>query len=83
MKACICKWGNSLALPIPKSLAAKIGMRENAEVELTTDNGRLTITPLKRTRPRRHSLQEMLRGITPDNLHGEVDFGPPLGKEIW
>jgi antitoxin MazE len=77
------KWGNGLAIRIPKALATEIGLSENAEVELSSDRGRLVITPLKRTRKRKYSLKEMLRGITPENLHGEIDFGPPVGKEIW
>jgi antitoxin MazE len=77
------KWGNSLAIRIPKALATAIGLSENAEVELSSDRGRLVILPLKRTRKRKYSLKELLRGITPENLHGEIDFGPPVGKEIW
>jgi antitoxin MazE len=83
MKARVKKWGNSLAVRIPKPLAAEIGLSENAEVELSSDRGRLVVSPLKRTRKRKYSLKEMLRGITPENLHGEIDFGPPVGKEVW
>lgn len=83
MKARVQKWGNSLALRIPKALASETGLGENAEVELASENGRLVVTPRKRTRKPKYSLQEMLRGITPDNLHGEIDFGPPVGREAW
>jgi antitoxin MazE len=83
MKARVKKWGNSLAVRIPRALAAEIGLSENTEVELSSDRGRLVISPLKRTRKRKYSLKEMLRSITPENLHGEIDFGRPVGKEIW
>ena len=83
MKARVRKWGNSLALRIPKALATETGLGENAEVELSADNGRLIISPRKRPRKRKYTLKELLRGITPENLHGEISFGPPVGKEIW
>jgi antitoxin MazE len=83
MKARVRKWGNCLAVRIPKAIATEVGLHQNAEVELSSNRGRLVITPLKRTRKRKYSLKEMLRGITPENLHGEIDFGPPVGKEIW
>lgn len=83
MKTRVQKWGNSLALRIPKALAIETGLGENAEVELSSDNGRLVITAHKRARKRKYTLKELLRGITPENLHGEISFGPPVGKEIW
>jgi antitoxin MazE len=83
MKTRVQKWGNSLALRIPKALAAEAGLGENAEVELSSDNGRLVVTPRKKKRKPKYSVEEMLRGITPENLHGEIDFGPPVGREVW
>jgi antitoxin MazE len=83
MKTRVQKWGNSLALRIPKALATETGLGENAEVELSSDNGRLVVTPRKRKRKPKYTIEEMLRGITPENLHGEIDFGPPVGKEVW
>lgn len=83
MKARVQKWGNSLALRIPKALATETGLGENAEVELSSDNGRLVVTPRKRKRKPKYTIEEMLRGITPENLHGEIDFGPPVGREVW
>ena len=83
MKTRVQKWGNSLALRIPKALATETGLGENAEVELSSDNGRLVITPRKRTRKGKYKLKDLLRGITPENLHGEISFGPPVGREVW
>ena len=83
MKARVQKWGNSLAVRIPKALATETGLGENAEVELSSDNGRIVVAPRKRKRKPKYTVEEMLRGITPDNLHGEIDFGPPVGREVW
>jgi antitoxin MazE len=83
MKARVQKWGNSLAVRIPKALAAEAGLSENAEVELSSDSGRLIVSARKRTRKRKYKLKDLLRGITPENLHGEISFGPPVGGEVW
>jgi antitoxin MazE len=83
MKARVEKWGNRLAIRIPKALATAVGLRENTEVELSPNNGRIVITLPKRIRRRKYKLKELLRGITPENRHGEIDFGPPVGKEVW
>jgi len=83
MKARVQKWGNGLALRIPKAIAAQIGLRENAEVELSSNRSRLVITVHKQTQTLKFTLKQLLRGITPENRHGLIDFGPPVGKEIW
>ena len=80
MKTRVRKWGNSLALRIPKALAVKAGMRENDAVELSLVDGNLVIHRVAISRP---TLDELLRGITADNLHGEWDTGLAVGKEVW
>ena len=80
MKVRVRKWGNSLALRIPKSFAAEAGLRENAPVELSLDGGKLIIEPKA---PEPLSLDELLAGVTEENLHGEWDTGPAVGKEVW
>lgn len=76
----ISKWGNSLGLRIPKSFAQEVEVEEGMEVELSIEDGALTIRPLH---PRTYSLQNLLTGVTEDNLHAEVDSGEPVGGEIW
>ena len=80
MKTRVQKWGNSLVLRIPKSFAAEAGLHEDAAVEMSLAEGRLIIQPL---RPAQLTLGELLRGVTDDNLHGEWDSGPAVGKEVW
>jgi antitoxin MazE len=80
MKTRVQKWGNSLALRIPKSFAAEAGLREDAPVDLSLVNGKLVIRPLA---PEPLTLDELLRGVTDDNLHGEWDTGPAVGREVW
>ena len=80
MEARIKKWGNSLAIRIPRSVADQIDIREESLVTLTVNGGELTISPLA-VDP--ESLEQLLEKITDANLHDELDFGPPVGEEVW
>ena len=80
MKARIQKWGNSLALRIPKSFAAHSGIEQGSVVDLSLDNGRMIVEAPKE---QEYSLEELLARVTKSNLHSEVDFGAPVGKEVW
>jgi antitoxin MazE len=80
MRIRIQKWGNSLALRIPRSFAAETALGQGAEVDLTLEEGRLVVTPIERPEYR---LDEMLARITPENLHDEVDTGGAVGGEAW
>ncbi len=82
MKAHIQKWGNSLAIRIPKSFAKDIGVGSESEVELSLINGQLVITPLV-DQESDHRLEDLLALVTEDNLHSEIDFGAPVGDEVW
>ena len=79
MKTQVQKWGNSLALRIPKAFAEEAGLRANAAVELSLVAGALVVQAV--TPPL--TLDELLRGVTDDNLPGEWDTGPATGKEVW
>ena len=80
MRTRVQKWGNSLALRIPKSFAAEIGLCENLAVDLSVRQGKLVVQP-HCEEPLR--LDDLLRGVTEENLHGEWDTGPAVGKEVW
>lgn len=80
MRTRIQKWGNSLAIRIPKPFAEEVGVRQGAEVELAVSRGRLVVAPL---RQRRYHLRDLLAAVTASNLHEEVDFGGRGGREVW
>ncbi len=79
MKTVVQKWGNSLALRIPKNMAEYIKVKEGGSVELTEEKGNLLIKPAQ-VKP---SLKELISQIKPSNLHGETQTGQPVGKEVW
>jgi antitoxin MazE len=80
MKTRVQKWGNSLALRIPKSIAEEAGLHADAAVELSLLAGRLIVRPIT---PQPLTLDQLLRGITDENLPGEWETGPAVGKEVW
>jgi len=80
MQTKIKKWGNSLALRIPKSFALNANLKQDELVDISIDKERIIITPISE---KEYSLDELLAGVTEDNLHGEFDSGDPVGKEIW
>ena len=74
------KWGNSLAVRIPKAFASEAGLKSDSPVEISLDDGRILLSP---ARPRVPRLKELLKRINKTNLHGEFETGPAVGKEIW
>jgi antitoxin MazE len=80
MRAQVQKWGNSLALRIPKAFAEETQVKRGSIVELTVEEGRLVVVP-KRRKP--VTLKRLLSGVTRQNVHGETDSGAPIGREVW
>lgn len=79
MKSRISKWGNSLAIRIPKHLGSEIDLEEGSEIELSVQNGSIIITPVSSN----YHLDDLVRGITPENRHTETEWGAPKGTEVW
>ena len=80
MRTRIQKWGNSLALRIPKSFANEVGLQRETSVEVSLADGKLVITPVSRPKL---TLNQLLAKVTKENLHGEVDTGSATGAEAW
>lgn len=80
MKTRIQRWGNSLALRIPKSFASEAGIQKETPIELSVSDGKLIITPLVGPS---FTLKQMLSKINEDNLHHEIDMGKAAGNEAW
>jgi antitoxin MazE len=73
------RWGNSMAVRIPKTIADAAGIKEQEEMEIEMRDG---VTQLRPHVPE-PSLEELLATITPENLHRETDFGRAQGREAW
>jgi antitoxin MazE len=78
MRVTIKKWGNSASVRIPASIMAAAHIELDHQVDVREEGGRIVIEPLRQPE---YKLDDLLAGITPDNIHEEVDFGAPVGKE--
>ena len=78
MKLVVRKWGNSASVRIPAALMAAAHLSLDQVVEMREEDGRIIIEP---AREEMVDLAELLAGITDENRHGEIDVGPPVGRE--
>ncbi len=79
MKTTAQKWGNSLAIRVPKSVALQVGLKEQDDLEIEVEDGNVVLKPHVR---RVYRLEDLVKEITPMNMHGETDTSPPVGLEI-
>ena len=79
MVTSIQRWGNSLAVRIPKAFAAQVRLGEDSNVDISVDGNSIVITPATRA----WKLDELVTKITAANRHREVDLGTRSGKENW
>jgi len=80
MKTRIQRLGEGLALLIPPEAASQPAFADNAEVEVTFEHGMLVARPIGL---RRYTVEELLEGVTEDQLHPETNTGPSVGNEAW
>lgn len=73
------KWGNSPSVRLPAAIVRQASLSVNDVVELVVEDGRIVIMPVK---TKEYSLDALMSGITDDNLHSEISFGEPVGKEL-
>ena len=80
MQVQVQKWGNSLAIRIPKSFAVETQINNGSFIDLTIFEGKLVATPIKK---KNYSLVELMSTVTKNNIHQETITGDPVGMEIW
>ena len=80
MKTQIQKWGNSLALRIPRSFAHESKIAQGSTVEVSLDEGKIVVAPVT---DKEYSLKELLANVTKRNVHREIETDGPVGKEAW
>ena len=80
MKTRVQKWGNSLALRIPRPFAEEVRLEENSPVEVTVRAGKLVVVPVA---DGELTLDALVEQITDENRHDEIGTGGAVGNEIW
>ena len=79
MQATIKKWGNSPALRISSSIMELAQLKVDQIVNINVLKGKIIIEPAA---PKQTRLEDLLAGITPNNIHAEESFGCTVGKEM-
>jgi antitoxin MazE len=74
----VARWGNSLAIRIPKNVVQDAGLREGEPVDISVSQDGAVIL---RRAGRAARLRDLVARITPGNRHGETDWGSPVGHE--
>jgi antitoxin MazE len=79
MKATVQKWGNSLAIRIPKNITIDTKVSEGSTIDIMVENGNIILCPATKE----YSLKELLKTVTNENIHSEVSTGEAVGGEAW
>jgi antitoxin MazE len=80
MTTTIQKWGNSLALRIPKTVAHDVPLKNGSPVNLAVRDGKIIVELVKTPK---YDLDDLLKGVSKKNLHRSVETGPAVGREVW
>ncbi|EPL2117103.1 TPA: AbrB/MazE/SpoVT family DNA-binding domain-containing protein [Escherichia coli] len=75
----IKKWGNSPSVRLPSSIIREASLSVDDVVELSVEDGKITIVPV---RAKEYTLEALMAGVSGENVHDEIDFGKPAGKEL-
>ena len=73
------KWGNSLGINLPQSIAQQLDIKEGTVVKISAEGNKMILT----TALSKYTLEELLENVTPDMQHDELDWGKPVGEENW
>lgn len=80
MAVTLHRWGNSIGLRVPRPMLAQLGLTAGSRVDIRIEGSRLVMEPV---RPKRLSMSELLEGFAPDDRPDEIDWGEPVGREVW
>jgi len=74
------KWGNSAAVRIPAAVMETAKLALEQPVDVRAENGRVVIEPINK---KEYDIQRLIKGISRENCHAPVEFGGPVGHEVW
>jgi len=80
MNIIVKKWGNSAAVRIPAAILKAANIEIEQHVDVREEQGQIVIVPVRR---KVYDLADLVGGITRKNRHDALDFGAPLGREVW
>jgi antitoxin MazE len=80
MRTKVQKWGNSLAVRIPRAFALDTQLEHNSIVEISLVDDQIVVKPVS---SRQWSLEQLLSEVTSENIHQEIETGDAVGDEVW
>ena len=80
MQTRVQRWGNSLAIRIPKAFANEFRLKHNSSVDISVVEGKIVVEPVIESEV---TLEQLVSNITEHNLHGEIDTDAAQGNEAW
>ncbi len=80
MEVVIKRWGNSAAVRIPASVLDEAKLSLDQSVDIHVENGKVVFEAVSR---KQYDIDRLIAAITPENIHAPVDFGKPVGREVW
>ena len=83
MKTKAQKWGNSLAVRIPRGVAERAGLKAEDLLEVDVVRGKIVFMPARPNERQKYRLDDLVRKISVKNRYKETDFGTPVGREVW
>lgn len=78
-QATVKKWGNSPGVRFPAAIMKAASLNVDDTVDISVEDGRIIIVP---TKVKEYSLEALLAGVTPENVHEKANLGAPVGKEL-
>jgi antitoxin MazE len=76
------RWGNSQGLRLARQVLEDASIAIGDDVDVTVQDGMIVIAPVKRIRGKQ-SLQKLVSGIPKKYKPQEIDWGKPVGREVW
>ena len=76
------KWGNSQGLRIARQILEDARIAVGDDVDVTVREGVIVIAPVRRVRGKQ-SLEKLVKRIPKNCKTGEIDWGKPVGREVW
>jgi antitoxin MazE len=75
------KWGNSAGVRLPQKVIKEANLKLDEPLNITVKGKSVVLTPVKKKQ--KITLENMLKNVTPEDVGGELDWGLPVGKELW
>lgn len=79
MTTTIQKWGNSQGIRIPKYLLDAVQWTENEQISVSVENNKIIIKKIESQK----TIKELFDDFQGDYEPVEIDWGNPMGNEIW